>query len=118
MSSLESPAVGGLPGRGAAEPLLSYRDALNPRTEFDQLERLLGGQLNAGETASLRDFKLYIVKGEAAWVLDQALILYRSRYTFKGIKERDFYYLAHCQISPSGTVTLTLKFNDLSSSLG
>jgi hypothetical protein len=75
MSSPESPAVGGLPGRGAAEPLLSYRDALNPRTDFDQLERLLGGQLNAGESASLKDFKLYIVKGEAAWVLDQALIL-------------------------------------------
>jgi hypothetical protein len=74
MSSPESPAVGGLPGRGT-EPLLSYRDALNPRTDFDQLERLLGGQLNAGESASLRDFKLYIVKGEAAWVLDQALIL-------------------------------------------
>jgi hypothetical protein len=56
------------------EALLAYRDVLNPRTDFDQLERLLGGQLNAEETASLKDFKLYILKGEAAWVLDQVVL--------------------------------------------
>jgi hypothetical protein len=55
----------------AVEPLLTYKEALNPRSDFDQLERLLGDQLNAGEAASLKDFKLYIVKGEASWVLDQ-----------------------------------------------
>ena len=67
MAALPAPAVS-----SGAEPLLSFREALNPRSDFDQLERLLAGQLNAGETASLRDFKLYIIKGEAAWVLDQA----------------------------------------------
>ena len=63
-SSLPSPA-------GRSEPLVTFKEALNPRTDFDQLERLLGDQLNAGEVASLKDFKLYILKGEAAWVLDQ-----------------------------------------------
>ena len=64
LSSLPSPT-------GRSEPLVSFKEALNPRTDFDQLERLLGDQLNAGEVASLKDFKLYILKGEAAWVLDQ-----------------------------------------------
>ncbi len=56
---------------GRPERLVTFREVLNPRTDFDQLERLLSGQLNESESASLKDFKLYILKGEDAWVLDQ-----------------------------------------------
>ena len=56
------------------DQLLVFRDAANPRIDFDQLSRLLGGSLDAKEQACLADLKEYLVMKEDAWILDVKLL--------------------------------------------
>jgi len=53
--------------------IVTFREALNPRTDFDQLEKLLSN-LDEKEKTCLKDFKKYIVKGEGVWILDQQIL--------------------------------------------
>ena len=54
--------------------MLVFREAANPRIDFDQLSRLLGGSLDAKEQACLADLKEYLVMKEDAWILDVKLL--------------------------------------------
>lgn len=56
------------------EKLITFKDNLNPRTDFDQLSRLLDPQLDAEEKKCMADLKQYLVKKEEAWILDQKLL--------------------------------------------
>ena len=47
---------------------------MNPKTDFDQLARLLDGSLDEKEKQCLTDLKEYLVKKEDAWILDQKLL--------------------------------------------
>ena len=58
----------------SGEKLITFKDNLNPRTDFDQLSRLLDSQLDAEEKKCLADLKQYLVKKEEAWILDQKLL--------------------------------------------
>ena len=42
--------------------LFSVQDVLNPRSDFDQLERLILSNLDEKEKICLKDFKKYIGK--------------------------------------------------------
>jgi len=56
------------------DQLITFKDALNPRTDFDQLERMLGDTLDEKEKQSMKDLRQYLVKKEDAWLLDHHLI--------------------------------------------
>jgi len=53
--------------------IVTFKDVLNPRTDFDQLEKLLSN-LNEKEKTCLKDFKKYIVQREGVWILDQHIL--------------------------------------------
>jgi hypothetical protein len=57
-----------------SDQLITFKDVLNPRTDFDQLERLILPTLDDKEKTCLKDLKKYIVKGEGVWVLDQQIL--------------------------------------------
>eukprot|EP00092_Neocalanus_flemingeri_P029488 GFUD01032018.1.p1 GENE.GFUD01032018.1~~GFUD01032018.1.p1 ORF type:complete len:595 (-),score=152.26 GFUD01032018.1:267-2051(-) len=56
------------------DQLITFKDTLNPKTDFDQLSRLLDGSLDEKEKQCLNDLKEYLVKKEDAWILDQKLL--------------------------------------------
>jgi len=56
------------------DQLITFKDTLNPKTDFDQLSRLLEGSLDEKEKQCLTDLKEYLVKKEDAWILDQKLL--------------------------------------------
>jgi len=56
------------------DQLITFKDTLNPKTDFDQLSRLLDGSLDDKEKQCLTDLKEYLVKNEDAWILDQKLL--------------------------------------------
>jgi len=56
------------------DQLITFKDTLNPKTDFDQLSRLLDGSLDDKEKQCLTDLKEYLVKKEDAWILDQKLL--------------------------------------------
>lgn len=59
---------------GSTDQVVTFRDALNPRSDFDQLERLIFTNLDEKEKGCLKDLKKYIVKGEGVWLLDQQIL--------------------------------------------
>jgi len=56
------------------DKLITFDDTLNPRSDFDQLERYLADTLNEKEKTCLKDLKQYLVKKEEAWLLDYQLL--------------------------------------------
>ena len=56
------------------DQLITFKDTLNPKTDFDQLSRLLDGSLDDKEKQCLTDLKEYLVKKEDAWILDPKLL--------------------------------------------
>ena len=56
------------------DQLITFQNVLNPRTDFDQLSRLLDGTLDEKESQCLADIKEYLIKKEDAWILDQKLL--------------------------------------------
>jgi len=56
------------------DQLITFKDTLNPKTDFDQLARLLDGSLDEKEKQCLTDLKEYLVKKEDSWILDQKLL--------------------------------------------
>ena len=58
----------------SGEKLITFRDNLNPRTDFDQLTKLLANSLDDKEKQCMADLKQYLVKKEEAWILDQKLL--------------------------------------------
>jgi len=53
--------------------IVTFKDVLNPRTDFDQLEKLLSN-LDEKEKTCLKDVKKYIVQREGVWILDQHIL--------------------------------------------
>ena len=51
-----------------------FKETLNPRTDFDQLSKLISESLDEKEKECLKDLKEYLIKKEDAWVLDQKLL--------------------------------------------
>ena len=58
----------------SGEKLITFKDNLNPRTDFDQLSKLLATLLDEEEKKCMADLKEYLVKKEEAWILDQKLL--------------------------------------------
>ena len=56
------------------DKFITFKDALNPKSDYDQLCRLLKGSLDDKENMCLSDLKGYLIKKEDAWVLDQKLL--------------------------------------------
>jgi len=56
------------------DKLITFKETLNPRSDFDQLERHLSDTLNEKEKSCLKDLKQYLVKKEDAWLLDHQLL--------------------------------------------
>lgn len=57
-----------------SDQVVVFKEVLNPRTDFDQLERLILPNLDEKEKICLKDFKKYLVKGEGVWLLDQQIL--------------------------------------------
>jgi len=55
----------------SGEKLITFKENLNPRTDFDQLSKLLSTFLDEEEKKCMADLKQYLVKNEEAWILDQ-----------------------------------------------
>jgi len=76
--SISTPSKGSLPSFNRqisqGDTLITFKDTLNPKTDFDQLARLLDGSLDEKEKQCLTDLKEYLVKKEDAWILDQKLL--------------------------------------------
>ena len=63
-----------------SDQVILYHDALNPRSDFSQLEKLLQN-LDEKELNSLKDLKKYLLQKEGAWLLDQQMLgkeMYKS----------------------------------------
>ena len=63
-----------------SDQVILYHDALNPRSDFSQLEKLLQN-LDEKELNSLKDLKKYLLQKEGAWLLDQQMLgkeIYKS----------------------------------------
>ena len=58
----------------SGEKLITFKDNLNARTDFDQLSKLLETLLDEEEKKCMGDLKQYLVKNEEAWILDQKLL--------------------------------------------
>ena len=58
----------------SGEKLITFKDNLNPRTDFDQLSKLLATLLDEEEKKCMAYLKEYLVKKEEAWILDQKLL--------------------------------------------
>lgn len=56
-----------------SDQVILYHDALNPRSDFSQLEKLLQN-LDEKELNSLKDLKKYLLLKEGAWLLDQQML--------------------------------------------
>lgn len=56
-----------------SDQIVLFHDALNARTDFNQLEKLLVN-LDDNEKNCLKDLKKYILQKEGAWLLDQQLL--------------------------------------------
>jgi hypothetical protein len=55
------------------DQVILYHDALNPRSDFSQFEKLLQN-LDEKEKNSLKDLKKYLLQNEGAWLLDQQVL--------------------------------------------
>ena len=56
------------------DQLITYTDIINPRSDFDQLQRLLETSLDKQDKQCLSDLKEYIIKKEDSWILDVKLL--------------------------------------------
>ena len=53
----------------SGEKLITFKDNLNPRTDFDQLSKLLATLLDEEEKKCMADLKQYLVKNEVSFQL-------------------------------------------------
>ena len=56
------------------DQLIIYTDIINPRSDFDQLQRLLETSLDKQDKQCLSDLKENIIKKEDSWILDVKLL--------------------------------------------
>ena len=54
--------------------MIIFSDTINPRTDFDQLQKLLETSLDKQDKQCLADLKEYIIKKEDSWILDVKLL--------------------------------------------
>ena len=71
------------------DQLIIFPDVINPRPDFDQLQKLLETSLDKQDKQCLADLKEYIIKKEDSWILDfkmlnfiGALLEHRLEKTF------------------------------------
>ena len=56
------------------DQLIVFPDTINPRSDFDQLQKLLETSLDKQDKQCLADLKEYIIKKEDSWILDFKMI--------------------------------------------
>ena len=56
-----------------SDQVILYHEALSPRSDFGQLEKLLTN-LDEKEKESLKDLKKYLLQKEGAWLLDLQML--------------------------------------------
>ena len=82
--------------------MIIFSDTINPRTDFDQLQKLLETSLDKKDKQCLADLKEYIIKKEDSWILDVKLLnfigallehrLEKSIFTFRNTVSVDHKY--------------------------
>ena len=60
----------------SGEKLITFKDNLNPRTDFDQLSKLLATLLDEEEKKCMADLKQYLVKNEVHLTLAFSSCIY------------------------------------------
>ena len=56
------------------DQLIVFPDTINPRSDFDQLQKLLETSLDKQDKQCLADLREYIIKKEDSWILDFKMI--------------------------------------------
>ena len=56
------------------DQLITFQDIINPRSDFDQLHKLLETSLDDQDKQCLNDLRDYIIKKEDSWILDVKLL--------------------------------------------